>query len=140
MKHFIITNNIEHFRESTVLPLDQEKTSTLRGFYEEMARVLEFPDYFSFNLDSLDEMLNDLSWLEDEKIVIFVQNSAHFLSKERNAKKVETIFDLLDASCEDWQWAEEDDERPKKSLNFVFDDSPEIRQLLKKSELEFDIL
>lgn len=138
MKNIILTSNIETFSEYTIIPLEKNKCKTLRGFYEEIADALEFPDYFGFNLDSLDELLNDLSWLEDEKIVVYVQDSEDFLLTERNPNKRSTVLDLIDATCEDWQWAEEDSDFPKKELKFVFNPSIHIRTILEKAEIEFD--
>lgn len=140
MKNIIVTNQIEQFSEYTVIPLEIGKLKTLRGFYEEMAEALEFPEYFGFNLDSLDELLNDLSWLEDEKIVVYVQDSADFLLTERNPNKIGTVLDLIEATCEDWQWAEDDLEFPKKELKFVFNKSERIEKVLQAAEIDFDVL
>jgi RNAse (barnase) inhibitor barstar len=134
--NFLIINDIEQFRDYTVIPLDSNKTQTLRGFYEEMADALEFPEYFGFNLDSLDELLNDLSWLEDERIAIYVADSESFISKERNPEKLASLLDVLDATCEDWRWVEEGEEH--KELIFLFNDSARIRQIFDNAEIEYE--
>lgn len=119
--------------EFGVIKIDATKTKTLREFYEVMAEVFEFPDYFGFNLDSFDEMINDLSWIEDEKLAVFFENSESFLINERNETKIITLLDMLDATCEDWKWMEEvDDELPKKSLLFGFSAGERIQDLLNK--------
>jgi RNAse (barnase) inhibitor barstar len=94
MKNIVVTKTIEHFEEYCVLPIEADKSKTLKGFYESMADVLEFPDYFGFNLDSLEELLVDLSWLDEPKIAIWVQDSDLFVSKERNHEKIYTLIDL----------------------------------------------
>jgi RNAse (barnase) inhibitor barstar len=136
MKHIVLTNHIDLFREYSVIPLDSDKIHTQRGFYEEIAESLEFPEYFGFNLDSLDEMINDLSWLEDQKIVIYIQDSTSFLSKERNPSKITTILELLEAACEEWRWVEDD----KKELKIVFNDSERIQKILTKAAIDFEVL
>jgi RNAse (barnase) inhibitor barstar len=113
-----------------ILEIDAKRVSTLREFYEVLAQTMDFPDHFGFNLDSLDELLNDLSWIEDEKIGIYFSNSENFLQKERNETKILTLLDLLDATCEDWKWL--DAETDKKSLLFGFDKSDRIENLLNK--------
>ena len=133
-------NNLAIFKKEdieagfAIIEIDASKTTTLRELYEVLAKEMHFPDYFAFNLDSLDELLNDLSWIEDEKLAIYFKNSEKFLEKERNETKIVTLFDLLDATCEDWKWmeTEEDDEDAleKKTLVFGFDKSERIERLL----------
>ena len=128
MKNLSICTKNDFPEDYGILEIDAKNTSTLREFYEVLAKTMDFPDYFGFNLDSLDELLNDLSWIEDEKIGIYFINSDSFLLKERNETKILTLLDLLDATCEDWKWAEDD----KKSLLFGFDKSDRIENLLNK--------
>ena len=116
-----------------LVEIDATRTGTLRAFYETMAEVFEFPDYFGFNLDSFDEMINDLSWIENEKILIYFTRSDKFLEKERNESKILTLLDLLDAACEEWKWA--DDEVPGKELLIRFSPSQRIQRLLESNDL-----
>ncbi len=112
-----------------VAEIDASKIATLREFYETLAEVFEFPEYFGFNLDSFDEMINDLSWIENEKILIYFTNSDQFLVKERNENKILTLLDLLDAACEEWKWAEED----QKVLLVRFEPGERMKRLLNLS-------
>jgi RNAse (barnase) inhibitor barstar len=138
MNHFVISNQIDQFKDHCVLPLDTEKCQTIRGFYETVADVLEFPDYFGFNLDAFDEMINDLSWLEDHHLVLWIKDSTNFLTKERNQDKVLSLLALIEASAEDWQWADNDDDLPKKEIKLVFGVSEHIENTLNKAEIGFD--
>ena len=121
-----------------IVEIDAKNCQTLRAFYEETAKVMHFPDYFGFNLDSFDEMINDLSWIEDENLLVYFHNSDQFLINERNETKIITLLDLLDATCEEWNWFEEDEDPesdefiPKKTLKFGFSESPYISALLSK--------
>lgn len=139
MPNFLITNDLEQLKGYHIASIDGLKAHTLRGFYEEIAKALNFPEYFGFNLDSLDEMLNDLSWLEHKKIAICINNSESFIEKERNPDKLPTIFNLLDATCEDWEWSDEEDDRPKKELIVVFSPSERITQLLDGQEISYEV-
>ncbi|MGL4632405.1 MAG: barstar family protein [Leadbetterella sp.] len=123
--------------DAAVIEIDAKSCTTLRSFYETIAEKLHFPDYFGFNLDSLDEMLADLSWIEDPKLIVYVKNTEHFLINERSDEKVLSVLDMLDAICEDWKWIEDsdlgpDDEDylPPKSLEFAFENGYRIDELL----------
>jgi len=137
MPNFLVTKNLELPDNYSIIELDGQKTQTLRGFYEEVADALAFPEEFGFTLDELDEMLSDLSWLEDEKIVVYISASEHFIEKERNPEKIGTLLNLLDAICEDWRWEDGDEDLPKKELIFAFSDSARIKELLNKQEISY---
>lgn len=130
MKNIATAQREEFPEDFEVAEIDASKTTTLREFYETLAQVFEFPDYFGFNLDSFDEMINDLSWIENEKILIYFTHSDKFLEKERNESKILTLLDLLDAACEEWKWAEEDELIPKKELLIRFSPGEKINHLL----------
>lgn len=133
MAHLQLIPDLTPWKGCEVFKLDGEKCQTLRGFYEAIAEAMEFPEDFGFTIDSLDDMLSNLSWIEEEKVAIYIKNSSHFLSNERNDNKKLTLLDRLSAICEDWKWIEEDDFE-KKQLIFLFDESDNIRELLRKVE------
>jgi RNAse (barnase) inhibitor barstar len=132
MENLVIGDVLSIDNQYVIIEIDAAQTSTLREFYETLARELYFPDYFGFNLDSFDEMINDLSWIEDKDLALYFKNSESFLAKERNENKILTLLDLLDATCEDWKWHEGDEDLPKKNLKIVFQNSERIQTLLNK--------
>ena len=135
MKNLDIIDKNQISNEFSIIEIDASEVTSLREFYEVLAKAMHFPDYFGFNLDSLDELLNDLTWIEDEKLAIYFNNSEKFLDKERNETKILTLLDLLDATCEDWKWHEmdeEDEDYTQKELFFGFDKSQRMEQLLNK--------
>lgn len=134
MKNIAIASPEDFPEDFEIAEIDSSKTSTLREFYETMASVFEFPDYFGFNLDSFDEMINDLSWIENEKILIYFIHSEKFLEKERNESKMLTLLDLLEATCEEWKWADSDELTPKKELLIRFSPSKRIEKLINAIE------
>lgn len=133
MKNIAIARREELPELFDIAEIDASKTTTLREFYETVAGVFGFPDYFGYNLDSFDEMINDLSWMENEKILIYFTHSDKFLAKERNESKILTLLDLLDAACEEWKWAEPDDDIPKKELLIRFSPGERMQRLLELS-------
>ncbi|MDP5120414.1 MAG: barstar family protein [Spirosomaceae bacterium] len=137
MAHLQLVSDLVPWEKYEIINLDGEKCQTLRGFYEAIAEAMSFPEDFGFNIDSLDDMLSNLSWMEEEKIAVYTLNSEHFLSKERNESKKLTLLDRLSAICEDWRWMEPDeneDDFEKKQLVFLFHESENIQELLKNVE------
>jgi hypothetical protein len=128
-----------HFADSFIAHIDGSKTLTLRQFYEAMAELLEIPD-FGFNLDALNDSLNDLQWLEDERIVLYLTNTNDLVSKERDPAKMTSLLNILDATAEDWKWVDEDEDLDRKEIIIVFEDSPRIRKLLDKESIDYRML
>lgn len=73
--------------------LDGRICADLDVFYTDIARQLEFPEYFGRNLDALDEMISDLEWIEEEKIEILLYHAFAFLSAHDNHKQ--EVLDIL---------------------------------------------
>jgi RNAse (barnase) inhibitor barstar len=136
MSNLFICTKAELEGDAAVIEIDSKTCMTLKDFYEVIAKKLYFPDYFGFNMDSLDELLNDLSWIEDSKLALYFTHTEHFLINERSDDKVLSLLDMLDAICEDWKWMEEDgsdedeDFIPKKSLLIGFENGQRIDEIL----------
>lgn len=128
-----------HFAIDFIAHIDGKKAVTLRQFYEEIGDLLEIPD-FGFTLDALNDSLNDLQWLEDERIVLYFTNTDDLISRERDPAKIGTILSILDATAEDWKWIDDSDSSDKKELIIVFEDSQRIRKLLDKQTIIYTLL
>lgn len=128
-----------HFADDFIAHFDGKKTVTLRQFYEEIADLLEIPD-FGYNLDALNDSLNDLQWLEDERIVLYITNTSEFISKERDPAKLASVLSILDATAEDWKWVDDDELPDQKEIVIVFEDSPRIQKLLDQEGIDFAFL
>ena len=75
--------------------IDLKNVKNSSNFFKEMNDVLNFPPYFRKNsYDSLNDCMRDLSWIEEDKIIIIFKN-LNFL-KERNEK----LFLDISASLE----------------------------------------
>ena len=125
-----------HYTDYFIVHIDGKKVLTLRQFYEEMADLLEIPD-FGFTLEALNDSLNDLQWLEDERLVLYVTNTNDFISKERDPAKLGSVLNVLDATAEDWKWVDDDEGLDKKELCIVVEDSPRIRKLLSNEGITY---
>ncbi len=133
MNNLFITDSPGELDDFSLITIDSKRCRTLRDFYETLAETLHFPDYFGFNLDSFDELINDLSWIEDERLLLYFKNSTEFLINERNDQKVITLLELLDATCEDWKFMDEDAERDTVATDG--DDVEEEDYFIPKKEL-----
>ena len=145
MNNLFITDSPKQFDDYSLIEINSKNCKTLKDFYETLAEVLHFPEYFGFNMDSFDEMINDLSWIEDERIMLYFYNSSDFLLNERNDQKVISLLELLDATCEDWKFMDVDAEMeqvsdgskeeedyfiPKKELVVGFSESQRMEDFL----------
>lgn len=126
------------FANDFIAHIDGKKAITLRQFYEEIADLLEIPD-FSFNLEALNDSLNDLQWLDDECIVLYFTNTNDFISKERDPAKIGSVLNVLDATAEDWKWID-DELEDRKEIVIVFEDSTRIRKLLNNEAIDYKLI
>ncbi|HMU97778.1 MAG TPA: barstar family protein [Chitinophagales bacterium] len=81
--------------ETLFLIIDGKDCPTLKNFYENIGEQLQFPDYFAFNLDSFDELMNDLSWIDEPQIILLIVNFELFLGQEEK-EKLKAITQILD--------------------------------------------
>lgn len=74
--------------------IDLKNVKNENNFIKEMDNIFDFPPYFRKNsYDSLNDCMRDLSWIEEDEIIIF--KNLKFL-KERNEK----LFLDISASLE----------------------------------------
>jgi RNAse (barnase) inhibitor barstar len=83
-----------------VAVIDGATTLTLSDFYSSIASSLEFPDYFGHNLDSFDEMINDLGWIQEKNIHLIFKNYDDFLTEENDEMREILLTMLDDAAME----------------------------------------
>ena len=127
------------FTDDFIAHIDGEKARTLRQFYEEISNQLQSRD-FGFTLEGLNDLLNDLQWIESERIVLYVTNTTDIISKERDPAKLGSILNVLDATAEDWKWVEDDEDIDRKEFIIVFEDSPRIRKALDVESINYAIV
>ncbi len=73
--------------------IDGQKCAVLEHFYDEISKALNFPNYYIHNFDSLDECMNDLSWIDANEINLLIFNYDDLLFEEKyNLDVVNNIF------------------------------------------------
>ena len=105
MANYTILNTIsdKHSTEKTlVVIIDGEYSDTLEKFYSSIASQLKFPDNFGSNFDAFDEMMNDLDWLEEDRIYLIFRNYDDFLSEENDEAR-EILLTILDDASTEWK-------------------------------------
>jgi RNAse (barnase) inhibitor barstar len=75
-----------------------ERISSKRLLFKEIKDLFLMPDYFNESWDSLDECLNDLSWIDTDCIVLSLLNADTFLS----SKHMEKFISILNDTVDDW--------------------------------------
>jgi RNAse (barnase) inhibitor barstar len=144
MANFVFIHSktdLDRYEGFRIAHIDGSKTPTLKAFYEAIAQVLDFPDYFGYNLDSLDELLNDFDWLEDDRIVLYISNTDQFLAQEKNKDKKSDLLNILDATAEDWKWVDDEEgETSPMELVIAFDQNEKFQQYLEEEGYSYDVV
>lgn len=93
-----ISNGNLHKRHISVI--DGENCSIKARLYKEFSNQLHFPDYFSENWDSFDEIINDLSWINANQYILFFKNFDLILSNE--SKDLAIFSECIADSIKSW--------------------------------------
>lgn len=65
--------------------------------FDVLSDALAFPDYWGRNWDALNDMLTDLSWIEQRRIML-----AHEDLPKLGASPIATYIDILCTAVDDW--------------------------------------
>ena len=67
----------------------------------ELARALDFPDWFGGNWDALADSLGDLSWLQAPGYLLLVERTADWRDADGDA--FDTLLAILNEAAADWR-------------------------------------
>ncbi|WP_428668294.1 barstar family protein [Runella sp.] len=129
---------VSNFKNYKLGQLDGSKAQTLSTFYSEIEKALSLPD-FEPDMDVLDELLNDLSWIKQPNVALYITDFDSFLVREKEKPLVE-LLNLLDVIAEDWKWLDDDDTTPKKNFKILIQNSPRAVAVLEKEEIAFSTM
>jgi len=106
--------------DSTYIALiDCENALNWSDFKRECSRAFKFPDYFSGNMNSFQEIINDLSWLKQSNYLLVLINSGKLLWFEKEEEK-SYLKDLFNQISYEWinvpNYSGEDEYRKKSKF------------------------
>lgn len=78
--HYYTENNIRY------VFLAGNLCDRISDCFNMLRQQLSFPDYFSNNLDSLEEIMADLEWIPESEIKIIILNTDSLLKKDIEKK------------------------------------------------------
>lgn len=67
--------------------IDGKACRKISDCYDTLQQQLSFPGYFGRNLDALEEMLDDLDWVNEKKIKIIISGLDSLLAAEPGKKE-----------------------------------------------------
>jgi hypothetical protein len=137
MPNFILSNDKPEYDavEILLVNIDGKSCKTLDTFYKIIGSQLKFPDYFGENLDAFDEMITDLTWLEEDAIIIKIINfdallSDEVLEDEEDCKGL--ILSILDSAADDQKNGTEG-----TPIKIILDKNEDIETFLEEFGIEF---
>ncbi len=83
-----------------VIMIDGESCQSHDEMLNEFAEKFNFPSYFGFNLDALDECLNDLEWIGVERYLLIINHFNKFLKDEPMVFQQFTL--ILKDTIQEW--------------------------------------
>lgn len=73
--------------ETRVVLMHGKAIQTLDQFYSDIQAALQIPAYFGQNLDALEEILADLSWIEEPHTLLIIYRSELLLKTLTNERE-----------------------------------------------------
>ncbi len=96
------TNTILKMKDGACLfVMNGEKMKSLNGFYNELTKVLKFPDYFGRNFNALDECMSDLEWLDFSACVLVVTD-VQLVFEEESSDLIDGLIEIFENAGEEW--------------------------------------
>jgi RNAse (barnase) inhibitor barstar len=87
--------------EFVIAVLDGTDAATRSGFFQELARSLDFPDDFGRNWDAVYDCLTDFNWLPAAGYVLVLDGFDQFATNE--AEQWNIALKVLREACAFWQ-------------------------------------
>lgn len=102
--HYVEESEVSKFRDAaSELIVREFSAARIRSDQDLFAAIhvaFEFPDYFGFNWDALDECLADLEWLPGQGYVLFITGAVSFW--RRQPRLAARLVDVWLAAAEQW--------------------------------------
>ena len=82
--------------QTKVIVMHGKAITTINDFYNDLQFALQIPSYFGHNLDALDEVLHDLSWLSEKHTILILYRSSLLCAHHKEDRN--NLLSLL-SSC-----------------------------------------
>lgn len=135
---YLYTAELSEHRVPNQAVIDGRNCPDLKSFVQQLAEAFNFPEYFSENLDSLEEILNDMSWLEEPGFRIIIANYPSFLKTEKRNRKY-SLLELFWETASQWQqvpnYPGEEVFRERADFRIYVESCPQIKAELEELEI-----
>ncbi|MCC6752570.1 MAG: barstar family protein [Saprospiraceae bacterium] len=115
--------------------IDGSCCKTMADLYSSLALKLSFPEYFGNNLDALYDVLLDLSWIEQDRVIIFIDHFEKLLSESP-----ETLPEFLCVLRDACVSREEPSQWPAKHLEICIRPLDSASCTLNALDIPYDLL
>ncbi|MBU3677415.1 MAG: barstar family protein [Chitinophagaceae bacterium] len=90
-------NTVFHANNANTLLIciDGKNISNTPQLFNEFQQLLNFPAYFGFNFDALEDMLLDLSWIPSQHVIIYFFRTEYLLSAPSEKQHKAILMDIL---------------------------------------------
>ena len=98
-----IANDVDGLQKlgTEIFYLDGREIWDKQSFLQKMAEVMQFPDYFGYNWDALEECITDLDWCPAARYILIYDYPEAFSKVEPEEWKI--AYDILRSAVEYWQ-------------------------------------
>ncbi len=79
--------------DSSIFVIDGRNCANKTQLIQEFSTVFKFPDYVTDNWDSFDEVINDLSWISENNLIVYIKYFDVLLIDSETDKS--TFFSIL---------------------------------------------
>jgi hypothetical protein len=108
--------------------------------FHEFAAALQFPHYFGNNWSAFEDCVGDLTWLQAEKVVVFIARVDRLVAEEAPDFDVNVLLDVLHQAVRDpvTEWEEGQPVRGR-FLHIVVHATDPIDRLLQRPDEEITV-
>ncbi|HRG31735.1 MAG: barstar family protein [Saprospiraceae bacterium] len=127
------------FEYSFIGMIEGNHCDTFPALFDEFSKVLLFPKYFGNNMDALYDCLLDLSWIEEQDILLIINRFDEILKSEialHPDAKTELLL-LLDQVCASETLCNLEDP-DAKIINVAIVESCEAENILLDNSIPFE--
>jgi len=119
-------------RNFKIIEIDGAFINNEKDIFDIFSKKLKFPKYFGNNWDALRDMLEDLRWINVDKITVLINNFDSLIKKSFFG----IFLEILIESTNYWIL----DKKEFTSIFFVSKNNLKIISLINKKEKDFEII